>query len=89
VNIIGWIVVGLVAGLIAKALVPGDDPGGLIITILLGVAGAIVGGFISVALGIGNGVDDFDIGTFILAVLGAILLLYVYRLVVSKSGMRL
>jgi uncharacterized membrane protein YeaQ/YmgE (transglycosylase-associated protein family) len=89
VNILGWIVVGLIAGLIAKALVPGDDPGGLIVTILLGVAGAIVGGFISIALGVGNGIDDFDIGTIVLAILGAMLLLFGYRMVVGERGMRL
>ena len=88
-NILGWIVVGLVAGLIAKALVPGDDPGGLIVTILLGVAGAIVGGFISIALGVGNGIDDFDIGTIVLAIFGAMVLLFGYRMVAGERGMRL
>jgi uncharacterized membrane protein YeaQ/YmgE (transglycosylase-associated protein family) len=89
VSILAWIVVGLVAGAIAKFLMPGDDPGGIIVTILLGIAGAIVGGFIAVALGISNGVDDFDIGTIVLAVLGAMLLLGVYRLVVGERGMRI
>ena len=87
-NIIGWIVVGLLAGLIAKALMPGDDPGGIIITILLGIAGAIVGGFVSIALGLGNGIDDFDIGTIVLAVLGSMLLLFGYRMVTGERGAR-
>ncbi|HLF71570.1 MAG TPA: GlsB/YeaQ/YmgE family stress response membrane protein [Dehalococcoidia bacterium] len=85
-NILAWLLVGLIAGVIAKLLVPGKSPGGIILTILLGIGGAIVGGFISVELGIGNGVDDFDIGTIALAVLGAVLLLYVYRMVSGGRG---
>lgn len=88
-NIIAWIVVGLIAGAIAKALMPGDDPGGIFLTILIGIAGAIVGGFLSVALGLGNGVDDFDIGTIVLAVLGSMLLLFGYRMVAGTSHSRL
>jgi uncharacterized membrane protein YeaQ/YmgE (transglycosylase-associated protein family) len=86
VSIIAWIVVGLIAGAIAKLLMPGDDPGGIILTILLGIAGAIVGGFIAVALNISNGVDDFDIGTIVLAVLGSMLLLFGYRMVVGQGS---
>jgi uncharacterized membrane protein YeaQ/YmgE (transglycosylase-associated protein family) len=86
VSILAWIVVGLIAGAIAKLLMPGNDPGGIIITILLGIAGAIVGGFIAVALNISNGVDDFDFGTIVLAVLGAMLLLAGYRLVVGERA---
>ena len=84
-GIIAWIVVGLIGGAIAKALMPGDDPGGIFVTILLGIAGAIVGGFIAVALGISNGIDDFDIGSIVLSILGAMLLLVGYRVV---SGSR-
>jgi uncharacterized membrane protein YeaQ/YmgE (transglycosylase-associated protein family) len=84
-SIIAWIIVGLVAGFIAKALMPGRDPGGLILTVLLGIAGAIVGGFIAIALGISDGVNNFDIGTIVLAVLGAMLLLFVYRAVFAKG----
>jgi uncharacterized membrane protein YeaQ/YmgE (transglycosylase-associated protein family) len=80
-SILAWIVVGLIAGALAKLFMPGKDPGGFLLTILLGIGGAIVGGFIAVALGISNGVDDFDAGTILLAVLGAMLLLFVYRLV--------
>jgi uncharacterized membrane protein YeaQ/YmgE (transglycosylase-associated protein family) len=83
-SIIAWIVVGLIAGAIAKMLMPGNDPGGIILTILLGIAGAVVGGFIAVALNISNGVDDFDIGTIVLAVLGAMLLLFGYRMVAGE-----
>lgn len=85
-SILAWIVVGLIAGAIAKLLMPGDDPGGIILTILLGIAGAIIGGFIAVALNLSNGVDDFDIGTIVLAVLGAMLLLAGYRLVVGERA---
>ena len=84
-SIIAWIVVGLIAGLLAKLLMPGRDPGGIILTILLGIGGAIVGGFIAVALNISNGVDDFDFGTIVLAVLGAMLLLFAYRLVAERT----
>jgi uncharacterized membrane protein YeaQ/YmgE (transglycosylase-associated protein family) len=79
-SIIAWIVVGLIAGSLAKLLMPGRDPGGCIVTILLGIAGAFVGGFLAVALNISEGVDDFDIGTIVLAVIGAMLILFVYRL---------
>ncbi len=85
-NIIGWIVVGLIAGAIAKMLVPGNDPGGIIMTMLIGIAGAIVGGFISIALGLGNGIDNFDIGTIVLAVLGSVILLLGYRMVAGERS---
>jgi len=79
VGIIGWIILGLLAGAIAKALLPGDDPGGIIVTMLIGIAGAIVGGFIASALNIGDLGDFFDIGTWLIAVLGSLLLLVTYR----------
>ena len=85
-NIIGWIVVGLIAGAIAKMLVPGNDPGGIIMTMLIGIAGAIVGGFISIALGLGNGIDNFDIGRFVLAVLRSVILLLGYRMVAGERS---
>jgi len=85
-SIIAWIVVGLIAGAIAKLLMPGNGPGGIILTILLGIAGAIVGGFIAVAVNISNGLDDFDIGTIVLAVLGAMLILFGYRLVAGERS---
>jgi uncharacterized membrane protein YeaQ/YmgE (transglycosylase-associated protein family) len=79
-GILAWIVVGLIGGAIAKMLMPGDDPGGIVLTILLGIAGAIVGGFVAVALNLSNGIDDFDIGSIVLAILGSKALLFVYRL---------
>jgi uncharacterized membrane protein YeaQ/YmgE (transglycosylase-associated protein family) len=86
VGIIAWIIVGLIAGFVAKALMPGKDPGGIIVTVLLGIAGAFVGGFLAVALNISDGVNNFDVGTIVLAIAGAMLLLFVYR---ALSGGRL
>ena len=84
-NIIAWIIVGLIGGALAKLLMPGKDPGGILLTILLGIGGAILGGLLSIALGIGNGVDDFDIGTIFLAVVGAMILLGAYRLITREA----
>ncbi len=78
-GILAWILFGLIAGVIAKFLMPGPDPGGWIITILLGIAGALVGGFIGQALGFG-GVSGFNLGSMVIAILGAILLLVIYRM---------
>ena len=77
-GILSWIVFGLVAGVIAKVLMPGKDPGGFIVTILLGIDGAFVGGMIGTALGFG-GVSGFNLGSFVIAVGGAVLLLILYR----------
>jgi uncharacterized membrane protein YeaQ/YmgE (transglycosylase-associated protein family) len=83
-GIIGWIILGLIAGAIAKAILPGDDPGGLIVTILIGIAGAIVGGLIASALDIGELGEFFDIGTWLIAIAGALLLLIAYRLMTRR-----
>lgn len=83
-GIITWIIVGLIAGGIAKALHPGQDPGGFIVTILIGIAGAVVGGWISSMFGFGT-VDGFNIGSLFIAILGAVLLLFIYRKVTTKS----
>ncbi|BBL79932.1 membrane protein [Rubrobacter xylanophilus] len=77
-GIISWIVVGLIAGLLAKLVMPGDDPGGLVITTLIGMAGALVGGFLVSLLG-GAGVTGFNIWSILVATLGAIILLALYR----------
>jgi uncharacterized membrane protein YeaQ/YmgE (transglycosylase-associated protein family) len=84
VGIIGWIVLGLLAGAIAKLIMPGDDPGGIIVTTLIGIAGAIVGGLIASALDIGDLDEFFDVGTWLIAIAGSLLLLFVYRLVVGS-----
>lgn len=73
---LGWILFGLVVGVVAKLLMPGRDPGGMIVTILLGIGGALVGGFLGRALG-WYGEND-PVG-FVMAVMGAILVLFVYR----------
>lgn len=78
-GIISWIILGLIAGVIARMIMPGRDPGGAIVTILLGIAGAFVGGWIGTALGIAR-FDGFTIQGVLLAVLGAIVLLAIYRL---------
>jgi uncharacterized membrane protein YeaQ/YmgE (transglycosylase-associated protein family) len=85
-GILGWIVLGLLAGAIAKAILPGDDPGGIIVTMLIGIAGAIVGGLIASALDIGDLDEFFDIGTWLIAIAGALLLLLVYRMVVGRRA---
>jgi uncharacterized membrane protein YeaQ/YmgE (transglycosylase-associated protein family) len=75
-----WIILGLIVGVIAKFVMPGKDPGGIFITILLGIAGAFVGGFIGSAFGFGS-VTGFDIRSLLLAIGGSILLLIIYRVV--------
>jgi uncharacterized membrane protein YeaQ/YmgE (transglycosylase-associated protein family) len=77
-GIASWILLGLVAGVLAKMLMPGKDPGGIIVTTVLGVAGALVGGFIGTQLGFGN-ISGFDFRSLAIAVGGAILLLYLHR----------
>jgi uncharacterized membrane protein YeaQ/YmgE (transglycosylase-associated protein family) len=84
-GIIGWIVLGLVAGLIAKAIMPGDDPGGIIVTMLIGIVGALVGGFIASALGIGDLDEFFDVSTWLVAIGGSLLLLALYRAVAGRG----
>jgi len=77
-GILSWILFGAIAGYLAKWIMPGDDPGGLIVTILIGVAGAFVGGFVASLLGLGT-VGDFSLYSFLVAIGGALLLLFGYR----------
>lgn len=84
--IIGWIIFGAIAGALAKLLMPGRDPGGFIVTTLLGIAGAVVGGFIGQALWGSSGVNDWSVGSFVLAIAGAILLLFLYRLLIGRRS---
>ena len=85
---IGAIILGLLAGFIAKALMPGDDPGGFFVTILLGLAGSLVGFFLfTEVLGIGD-TEAFDIGGLIGAIIGTMILLGIYRAVVGRGGGR-
>ncbi len=84
-GIIGWVVLGLLAGVIAKAILPGDDPGGFIITTIIGIVGALLGGLIAGLLGLGDPIDEFfDISTWIAAIIGAIVLLVIYRVVMGR-----
>ena len=78
---IGWIIFGLIVGIVGKFLMPGRDPGGFIVTILLGIAGALLGGFVGRALGFYN---EGEPAGFIMAVIGAILLLAIYRAVIGR-----
>lgn len=77
-GILSWIVFGLIAGVIAKFLMPGRDPGGCIVTMLLGVVGAFVGGFLASLIGAAP-VTEFDLRSLVVAVIGAIVVLTVYR----------
>lgn len=83
-GLLTWIVFGLIAGIVAKLLMPGKDPGGCIITILIGIAGALLGGFLATALGFG-GITGFDWRSMIIAVLGAIVLLLLYRMIAGRK----
>jgi len=82
-GILAWIVVGLIAGALAKLIMPGDDPGGIIVTILIGIVGAFVGGFVVNLVG-GAGVSGFNFWSILVATLGAIILLAIYRLVAPR-----
>lgn len=77
-GILAWIVFGLIAGAVAKLLMPGNDPGGIILTIVIGVVGALVGGFLATLLGVG-GISGFNLGSLVVAILGSLLLLFTYR----------
>jgi uncharacterized membrane protein YeaQ/YmgE (transglycosylase-associated protein family) len=80
VGIIGWILLGFLAGLIAKAIMPGAERGGFILTTLLGIGGALLGGFLASVLGLGDPIDEFfDLSTWFAAVVGAIVILFAWN----------
>jgi uncharacterized membrane protein YeaQ/YmgE (transglycosylase-associated protein family) len=81
-GILGWIVFGLIVGAIAKLLMPGRDPGGIIVTMVLGIVGALLGGFLGRALGMYSA--DEPAG-FIMALVGAVLVLFIYRISVGRT----
>ena len=85
-SIIGWIVFGLIAGIIAKAIMPGKDPGGAIVTILLGIAGSVIGGFIGQRLFYGDASGPGTIMSMVFAVIGAIILLALYRVIRGRPA---
>jgi uncharacterized membrane protein YeaQ/YmgE (transglycosylase-associated protein family) len=80
-NILGWLLFGLIVGAIAKFLMPGRDPGGWIVTILLGIAGSFVGGFLASMLG-----HNEQSAGWIGSIIGAIVLLFIYRLIVGRRA---
>ncbi len=84
-GLISWILVGAIAGVLAKRIMPGEGPGGFIITIILGMAGASIGGFVVGILG-GTGATGFNIWSILVATLGAIILLFVYGLIARRAA---
>lgn len=84
-GIIAFIILGLLAGIIAKAILPGRDPGGIIVTALIGIAGALLGGFLAGALFDADPLDEFfSLSTWITAIVGAIILLLIYRAIMGN-----
>ena len=81
-GILGWIVFGLIVGVLAKLVMPGRDPGGMIVTILLGIAGAVLGGFLGRLLG---WYQPGEAAGFVMATLGAVLLLFLYRRFAARA----
>ena len=82
-SILIWIVFGLIVGAVAKLLMPGRDPGGIIVTMLLGIAGAVLGGFVGRALGLYR---EGEAAGFFMALLGAVILLALYRMIVGRRS---
>ena len=88
-GIIGWIVLGLLAGIVAKAIFPGDPGLGVIMTTLLGVGGALLGGLVASLLGLGDPIDEFfDFSTWAAAILGAIVILWLASALEGRGGRR-
>jgi uncharacterized membrane protein YeaQ/YmgE (transglycosylase-associated protein family) len=84
-GILAWIVLGLIAGAIAKAIMPGRDPGGFIVTALIGIVGAFIGGFIGNMI-TGAGLNGFSLWSILLAIVGSLLLLWIYRLTTGRRA---
>jgi uncharacterized membrane protein YeaQ/YmgE (transglycosylase-associated protein family) len=82
-GVIGWIIFGLIVGALAKLLMPGRDPGGIIVTMLLGIAGAVIGGWVGRAAG---WYGPNDGAGFLMSLIGAILLLFIYRMAVGRRA---
>lgn len=85
-GILWMIIIGLVAGAIAKLIMPGRDPGGIVMTILLGIAGSFVGGFLADMLGMGGDGDGFSTAGLIGSIIGAIILLAIYRMIAGRRA---
>jgi uncharacterized membrane protein YeaQ/YmgE (transglycosylase-associated protein family) len=85
-GVLGWIVLGLIAGAIAKLIMPGDDPGGIIVTMLLGIIGAVIGGYLGSRI-FGIGLQTFwSLQTWIVAIIGSLILLGIYRLIAGRRA---
>ena len=85
-GILAWIVVGLAAGVLAKIAMPGPDPGGVILTIVIGIVGAVIGGFLLDTLLGGPGVSGVNLASILVATLGAVILLVVYRAITRRTA---
>lgn len=85
-NVLSWIFLGLIAGTVAKFIMPGKDPGGCLVTIAIGILGAMVGGFIGTEVFDFGTVTGFNLRSLLIAILGAVMLLTVYRLIVGRPG---
>lgn len=85
-GILSWIVFGLIAGALAKLIMPGKDPGGCLVTIAIGIAGALLGGFIGTEIFNFGQVTGFDLGSLLIAILGSMILLLIYRIIVGRRG---
>ncbi len=84
-GIIGWIILGFLAGLLAKAIMPGAERGGFIITTLLGIGGALLGGFLASVLGVGDPIDEFfDLSTWAAAIAGALVILFAWNAIEGR-----
>jgi uncharacterized membrane protein YeaQ/YmgE (transglycosylase-associated protein family) len=88
-GILAFLILGLLAGAIAKALLPGDDPGGIFVTMVIGVVGAVVGGFLAGVFFNAQPMDEFfDLSTWLTAIVGSIILLVIYRMVAGRGRRR-
>ncbi|HZS49077.1 MAG TPA: GlsB/YeaQ/YmgE family stress response membrane protein [Blastocatellia bacterium] len=85
-GILGWIVFGLIIGIIAKLLMPGRDPGGFIVTIIIGIVGSVIGGYIGEWLGMYQTTNGIPAGGWVMSIIGAIILLVIYRLLFRRSS---
>ncbi len=86
-GILGWILLGLLAGVIAKAIMPGAEDLGVIVTTLIGIAGALLGGFLALALGFGDPIDEFfDISTWLAAIIGALIILFALNAITNRRA---
>lgn len=83
-GIISWLILGLIVGALAKFLMPGKDPGGFVVTIIIGIIGAVIGGFVSTQTGLGS-VTGINLGSIVISVIGALILLIIYRMVRGRT----